>query len=643
MEELGPTFVFALALGAGVFAQAVARHLSLPSIVPLLATGVALGPDGLDWIRPEALGGGLVGLVLLAVAVILFEGALNLDLRRLRREARSIRMLVTVGALVTAVGGALAAHGIMGWGWSRSVLFGTLVIVTGPTVVRPILRNIRLSPRVATVLEAEGVLIDPIGALVAAVALQVVLEAASTGAFSIGLSHLGRGLGFGAVAGLLGGSAIALLLRWPRVVPEGLENVVTLGMVMLLFAGCEAHAPDSGILAVTLAGVVVGNAGTRVGRELREFNDHLTLALLALLFVLLAADVRLADVVALGWPGLAAVAALVFVVRPVNVLVSTLASDLSWRERAFLSWIAPRGIVAAAVASIFAASLAAHGLPGGTELRALVFLTIAVTVLVQGGTGPLVARLLRVRAPERDVVVILGAEDFGLALGELLRSEGVPVGFVDSNPSHTRAAQERDFPVTYGNALQESVMMRARLPQARAVVGLTPNDEVNSLFAREAREDFGVPDTFAAINRVTQGMTPELLEKRGSRMLFDGPKDVERWNVRFRHGIARLERYHWVGRPDGAKAPPKDGSGDGLGRRRDVDPYVILAIARGGRWQVMHSGLTPRTGDVAVAALHEPEADEAQLRLARAGWAPGDDAEPEDAEAADASLAQAEA
>ena len=627
MAELGPTFVFALALGAGVIAQALAHHLRLPSIVPLLATGVALGPDGLGWIRPDALGDGLEGLVLLAVAVILFEGALNLDLARLRREARPIRMLVTAGAVVTAFGGALAAHDGMGWGWSRSILFGTLVIVTGPTVVRPILRNLRLTPRVATVLEAEGVLIDPIGVIIAAVSLQVVLEAADAGVLSMGLSHLALRLGIGAVAGLLGGAAIALLLRLPRVVPEGLENVSTLGLVLILFASCEAQVSDSGILAVTLAGVVVGNAHTRVARELREFQDHLTLALIALLFVLLAADVRVADVVALGAPGLVAVGALAFVVRPLNVLVSTIGTDLSLREKAFLSWIAPRGIVAAAVASIFAASLEAHGLAGGTELRALVFLTIAVTVLVQGGSAPLVARLLKVRAPERDGIVILGGEEFGLALGELLRDEGLTVGFVDSNPGHCRAAEERGFPVVYGNALQESVIRRARLGQARAAIGLSANDEVNSLFAREARDDFGVPETFAAINRLSQGMTPERLARQGSRMLFDGEKDVARWNVRFRHGIARIERFHFVGASEPAgSAAPQASPAVPLRSRRDADPFVILALERGGRWQLMHARLEPRPGDRAAAAIHVPEAAEAQTQLGRAGWAPAADA-----------------
>ena len=624
MAESGAILVFALALGAGVLALALSRHLSLPSIVPLLATGVALGPDGLGWIQPEVLGQGLVGLVLLAVAVILFEGGLNLDLRRLRREARPIRMLVTAGAMVTGLGGALAAHHGMGWEWSRSILFGTLVIVTGPTVVRPILRNVRLSPRVATVLEAEGVLIDPIGAIVAAVALQVVLETEATGVLSLDFWHLGLGLGFGAVAGIVGGALIGGLLRLPRVVPEGLENVVTLGLVLALFGICEARIPDSGILAVTLAGVVVGNAGTRVGRELREFNDHLTLALIALLFVLLAATVRIAEVRALGWPGLVTVGALLVLVRPANVIVSTLGTDLTIRERAFLSWVAPRGIVAAAVASIFAASLEAHDMPGGAELRALVFLTIAVTVLLQGGTAPLVARLLDVRAPQRQGIVILGAEDFGLAIGEMLREEGLAVGFVDSSPIHCRAAQERKFPVVFGNALQESVLARARLGEARAVLGMTPNDEVNSLFAREARDDFDVPETFAAINTVTQGMTPALLEKRGSHMLFDGPKDVERWNVRFRHGIARLERFHWVGAAQPAEPTADEEKGDVPRRGREADPYVILAVQRAGRWLLMTPNLAPRRGDEAVVAIHEPEVSEAYTRLARRGWAPGE-------------------
>jgi NhaP-type Na+/H+ or K+/H+ antiporter len=258
MGHVGPQFVFAVALGAGVLAQLVARHVRLPSIVILLGAGVVLGPDGLGWVRPEALGRGLYGLVELGVAVILFEGGLNLELRRLRREGSPIRMLVTVGAFITALGGALAARHVMEWPWTLSVVFGTLVIVTGPTVIRPILRNVPLRPRLATVLEAEGVLIDPIGAIVAAVTLQVVLVPAAD-SFTSGVFGVPVRLAFGTLTGLAFGFVLARLLTLERVVPEGLENLVTLGAVLVLSEGSNAVLSQSGILAVTVAGVVVGN------------------------------------------------------------------------------------------------------------------------------------------------------------------------------------------------------------------------------------------------------------------------------------------------------------------------------------------------------------------------------------------------
>jgi hypothetical protein len=375
-----------------------------------------------------------------------------------------------------------------------------------------------------------------------------------------------------------------------------------------------------------------------VSRELREFQDNLTLLLLALLFVLLAADVRIRDVLDLGWPSLVTVGALVFLVRPATVVISTIGSGMPWREKAFLSWIAPRGIVAAGVASIFAATLESHDVSGGGPLRDLVFLTIAVTVLVQGATAPLVARLLRVRAPDRQAVAILSAEELPLALGEVLRGGGVPVTFVDANPSHCRAAQEREFAVVYGNALQATVLARARLNQARAAVGLSANDEVNVLFVQEAMEEFDVPETYVAINRVTRGFTPEWLQKQGTRVLFDRPKDVERWNVRFRHGAVRLQHHHWVGPPEregegeGGEAGPTQGP---LRTKEPADPYVILAVQRAGAWQVMHPGLAPRSGDVAAVAIHQPEAEEAERLLTQTGWARGEpEQEPEAVEAA---------
>ena len=621
MVEITPSFTFALALSAGVVAQLIAGHLRVPGIVPLLAAGVILGPDGLGLVLPRSLGEGLFSLVSLAVAVILFEGGLTLDLRRLRREGSAIRRLVTVGALVTATGGALAAGSIMGWSPRLSILFGTLVIVTGPTVIRPLLRNVPLRPRLATVLEAEGLLIDPVGAIVAVVALEVVLTP-GLDSFTSGLLGLVYRLGFGTGAGLAFGFAIVGVLRTRRAIPEGLENLFVIGTVLVSFEVCEAVLSESGILAVTVAGMVVGNMETRVRQELGEFSEHLTMGLIGILFVLLAADVRISDVTALGWPGLATVAVLAFIVRPVGVALCTTGSELDLRDKVFLSWVAPRGVVAAAVASLAAAFLDESGIPGGTEIRALVFLTIAFTVVVQGGTGALVARMLGVRQPGRDAIVILGAEELGFALGDVLREDGGQVIFADINPGHCRAAQERGFPVVYGDALELRTLARMRLERAKAVIGLTANNEVNHHFVGEARDEFGVRDGYVAVNRGSGEVTSRIVEKQESRVLFDGPKDVERWHVRFRHGQVTVRQFRYR---EPEAAPEETDRANGRQESRgnaagDLDPYILLAVKRGGRWEPMSEGLEIEAGATAAVAVHELAEESAHRALARMGW-----------------------
>lgn len=604
-----PVLVFAVALAAGAGGQVLAPHIGLPAIVPLLALGVLLGPDVLGVVDPAALGGGLFALVELGVGVVLFEGGLGLELRRLRREGRAIQRLLTVGAAITAVGGALAAGVLLGWGWRLALLFGTLVIVTGPTVIGPLLRNVAVRPRLATVLEAEGVLIDPIGAIVASAALQIALGAGEGAAE--GMGAVAARLAFGALAGLAGGGLIALALRPPRLVPEGLENLVALGGALALMAACDAVLSQAGVMAVTVAGVVVGNLGRRVGPELREFQGVLTLGLIGLLFVLLAADVRLADVAALGAPGLGVVAVLALVVRPLAVAVCTRGAELEPRERAFLAWIGPRGIVAAGVASLFAAALEQEGIEGARALRALVFLTVALTVLVQGATAWLVAGALGVRLPARDGIAILGANDLALALAEVLRDAGRRVTLIDANPQHCRAAEERGLAVTFGNALDPGTLTRARLQQARLAVGATPNDEVNSLFAREAREQFGVPETCVAVGRGTS-VTPAVLERQRSRALFDRPKDVERWSVRLRHRDARLERWRFRAAPEAPAAETASAA----------DPWLVLALERGASVEPMHDGLAPRPGDVAHVLVFAREAARAGEALRGRGWEP---------------------
>ncbi len=609
MEAHSPALTLVLALAAGVFSQSLARHLRVPGIVLLLVAGVGLGPDGLGWVDPRSLGVGLFTIVDLAVAVILFEGGLNLEISRLRRSQTPIRRLVSWGALVTMGGAMLAARALLGWSWMLSVLFGSLVVVTGPTVVSPLLRELRLRPRVSTVLEAEGVLIDPIGAILAVLVLELAL-APGADTLASGAGQFVVRMGFGAGLGLLGGGLLAALLRVQRLVPEGHGNIVTLAAVLVLFEGANQVVSHSGILAVTVAGVVVGNLRSHIDRDLREFKDQLTVLLIGLLFVLLAADVRFSDVQGLGWAGLAVVAALVVLVRPLGVALSTAGSELTGRERALVAWMAPRGIVAAAVASLTAGALETSGTAGGPELRALVFLTIAVTVTLAGLTAGIVAQLLGVRLPGREIVAILSAQGLGLALARELREAGVPVVFLDSNPQNCRRAEEAGFTVVFGNALQERTMQRARLESAGVVIGLTPNEALNGVFVTRARQSFGVPRGYVAISKEDPELPPELVQDKAVGVLFEGPHDAERWDVRSRHGDVVVEHRVFRGPPPESDAP--------VGK--PMERFVILAVQRGSSTVPMSLDHEAKPGDTASVAIYGPEREEANRVLEAEGW-----------------------
>jgi hypothetical protein len=434
---------------------------------------------------------------------------------------------------------------------------------------------------------------------------------------------------FGALAGVVFGLALAWLLRSRTAVPEGFENIVTLGGVLLLYAGCEFFLSESGILAATVSGIVVGNFQTRVGKELRRFEEQLTVMLIGLLFVLLAADVRLTEVAGLGWAGLATVGALIFLVRPAKVFLSTLRANLDLREKLFLCWLAPRGIVAASIASLVSSVMEVEGISGATELRAMVFLTIAITVVAQGGTGGLVAKLLRLQAPPRDAVAILGAEGLGMALANELRSAGGRVVFFDANPAHCREVEQAGYTVVFGNGLDERLLARARLDQAAVSIGLTSNSAVNSLFAREAMDDFGVPDAYVAVDSTDPGLRQEKVERQRGKLLFDGPKDIGRWNVRFRHGEVLVEHFRFSGADDATAASETDTRPGGSSRE---EAWVLLAVHRKKASMPMHAGLAPVKGDIAAFLLHAPSAEEARTALEARGWSPvsreGGDEEP---------------
>lgn len=528
METATPLLLqtIAVALVAGVGSQILAERLSLPSIVPLLLSGALLGPEVLDWIDPGSLGGGLEVLVGLSVAIILFEGGMNLEWAHLRSESGVLLRLVLVGSLITMAAGALAAMALLPLGAPVAWLLASVVVVTGPTVIGPLLKRVRIVRRVSFLLESEGVLIDPVGAILAFVMLELVLSGESSltrGPGSI-LTRFAVGGAVGAAAALL--IATILRQRWTR--DPQLANLMTLAIVVGSYVLSNRVLSESGLMAAVVSGVVVGNLGVPGKRELLAFKGILTTLVLSLVFVLLAGDIHWSILLDVGPGGLAWVAVLILVVRPLSVFLSTAGARVPLSDRLLISWISPRGIVAASVASLFAIFLERHGIEEGELLKAMVFLTIATTVLVQGLTAGVVARHLGLAAGELGVVIV-GANRLGRLLGRLLRDRGREVALIDANPWNCRLAQKEGLAAYTGNCLEVENLERIGLRVADCLVALTPNSGVNYLVSRLALEEFRTPRALARISAHDESVDPETRASQRLQHAFatEVPDDLE--------------------------------------------------------------------------------------------------------------------
>ncbi len=539
------TFTVVVALTAGIIGQTLARHLKVPAIILLLCIGVGIGPDGLAIIDPSRLGQLLPILVGFAVAVILFEGGLQLEWRRLRKQASVIQRLISSGAIITALIAGAFTFQLMGWNWQLCLLFGTLVIVTGPTVVTPLLRRIKVSRRLNTILEAEGVLIDPVGAIIAVAALDFVISSQANVAIIESLGFLLKTLSFGVVAGTIGGLLIGFALKSEKLVPREMESIFTLAIVVFLFEISNQILHESGIMAVTVAGVIVGNMKLAAGHRIVHFKEQLTLMLIGFLFVLLAADMRIETVMSLGWPGFLVVASIMFVVRPINVFISARGSRLNWREKLFMSWLAPRGIVAAAVASLFAFDLNRAGIAGGDEMRALVFLVIATTVILQGLTAGPVATILQVRRKLNWGYILIGANELARTLGRILSLNQEEIVVIDANTASCSAASEEGFRVIYGNALEESVMIRAGIDLRRSIIAVTPNNDIN-LMALKRIKDLDNNLRVAIATQKNSQIEEKVVKSMEARTLFGCRIDFNLWLHRLSQDTVELWKLKYI-------------------------------------------------------------------------------------------------
>lgn len=497
----------------GILAQWVAWKFKIPAILPLILIGLLVGPiaaefineDGTKWIEPiwneeqkKGLfpGEGLFYFVSLAISIILFEGGLTLKRSEIRNVGPVITKLITVGAAVTFFGAAVLAHYLFGLSWELSFLFSGLIIVTGPTVITPILRNIPLKRDVSTVLKWEGILIDPIGALVAVLVFEFISIEGEAGFTKTALIEFGKIILFGTTFGFTFAHALVFAIN-KKFIPHYLLNVVSLSVVLLVFIESEIFAHESGLLAVVVMGMVIGNSKLDNIKELLYFKESLSVLLISILFILLAANINYQDLMLLyRWETLALFLAVVFVIRPLAVFVSAQGSTLRTNEKMFISWVGPRGIVAAGIASLFGSKLSAGGVVGAEYITPLVFMIVLGTVLLNATTARLFARISGVFLSKSEGILIIGASRVSRLVAQYLIDNGRHVVLVDSNQNNVSEAEKMGIEAHTENIYSETLQDNVEFNDIGYLLALTGNADINRYAVEKFGAQFGENGSF---------------------------------------------------------------------------------------------------------------------------------------------------
>jgi NhaP-type Na+/H+ or K+/H+ antiporter/Trk K+ transport system NAD-binding subunit len=482
----------------GAVCQWASWRLRVPAILLLLLSGIVIGPvTGV--LDPDQLFGELLfPLVSLAVAVILFEGGLDLHLKEFDDKKAAIVSLVTVGCLVNCILIALAGHYVLGLNFHISFLIGGVLSVSGPTVVQPLLRFIKPREPVYSILKWEGILIDPVGAVLAALILEeILLDASELSIISISLGLVGT-LAIGSLIGYLFGRCLIYLSK-DRSLPDELYSTFSLACLFGAFVISNMFFAEAGLVAVTVMGVAVGNEKLGAVRHIISFKENLRVLLISALFIVLAARVDLSLLLGLKFPELIFLAVVIFIARPTSVFVSTLFQGLTVKDRLFISWMFPRGIVAAAVASLFAIELDRAGIAGGDVLVSTVFLVILTTVILYGSSGAQVANVLGVSLKKPTHYLFVGINTFSLALVKVLRQENISLMLVDTNIEKVRSARQVGAPASHGNLLSQEMLEEMDIVLVDKSFVMTGNLEANLLLQHRLDVALGARKSFLVI------------------------------------------------------------------------------------------------------------------------------------------------
>jgi NhaP-type Na+/H+ or K+/H+ antiporter/uncharacterized protein with PhoU and TrkA domain len=487
--------ILVLVILVGTSAQILADRLRIPATGPLLFAGLLFGEAGLGLVQPEVLGELLRVVVKMAVAIVVFEGGMLLDIREARHASRAVLGLVTVGLVITTILTGIMTRFLFGWTWELSFLFGAIVSVTGPTVITPILQRVRVNRRVRLTLESESIIADPLGVILASLVFTAIVSPYGlNAAIPLGLLTLAAGVAVGSSTA----AAVWFLSDKFQLLPSKFTRVGILGAALAAYTVAELIAHEAGVMAAAVAGIAVGSLNIPHKEQVEDFKGDLASLAISAVFILLAAGLDLAAIAALGWRGIAIVGIVMFAVRPVRVFLSTFGSELKTNEKWFISFLGPRGIVAASVATFFALNLKDAGFANADAFAALVFAVILATVTIQGSTAGWTAKFFKVM-PQH--IIIVGADETARILAERLIESGESLSLIDTDTESCALAKElRGASIFCADATRPEALRKAGLREAKCVIVATSSDKVNILVCQAIRAEHSSVRLVARVN-----------------------------------------------------------------------------------------------------------------------------------------------